>query len=85
MDDRNIDIQVIGPRPFIVLGWMEPHLLPSWTTFFNDCIKKQCDFFPDRFIGAATLPQISEAPDLQQLHRARWTAAPRSSASRRST
>lgn len=64
MDDRNIDIQVIGPRPFIVLGWMEPHLLPSWTTFFNDCIKKQCDFFPDRFIGAATLPQISEAPDL---------------------
>jgi predicted TIM-barrel fold metal-dependent hydrolase len=64
MDDRNIDVQVIGPRPFIVLGWMQPHLLPAWCRFFNDCIKKQCDYYPDRFIGAATLPQISGADDL---------------------
>jgi predicted TIM-barrel fold metal-dependent hydrolase len=64
MTARNIDIQVIGPRPFIMLGWMQPHLLESWCVFFNDCIKKQCDAFPDRFLGAAMLPQLSEAPDL---------------------
>ena len=28
MDDRNIDVQIIGPRPFLMMGWMEPHLLP---------------------------------------------------------
>lgn len=64
MDVRNIDVQIIGPRPFTMLGWMEPHLLPCWVTFTNDTIKKQVDAFPDRFIGAAMLPQISEAPDL---------------------
>src|SRR5262249_53682571 len=23
MDERNIDVQVIGPRPFLTMGWME--------------------------------------------------------------
>ena len=22
MDERNIDVQIIGPRPFIMMGWM---------------------------------------------------------------
>src|SRR6185437_9835194 len=26
MDDRNIDVQIIGPRPFLMMGWMEEHL-----------------------------------------------------------
>jgi predicted TIM-barrel fold metal-dependent hydrolase len=64
MDDRNIDVQIIGPRPFLMLGWMEPHLLPSWTRYVNDMIHQQCQMFPDRFLGAAMLPQHSEAPDL---------------------
>lgn len=64
MDVRNIDAQIIGPRPFTMMGWMEPHLLPCWVTFTNDCIKKQVDAFPDRFVGAAMLPQIGEADDL---------------------
>ena len=25
MDERNIDVQIIGPRPFIMLGWMPNH------------------------------------------------------------
>ena len=29
MDERNIDVQVIGPRPFLAMGWMEPHLIPA--------------------------------------------------------
>ncbi len=64
MDERNIDVQIIGPRPFTMLGWMEPHLLPSWVEITNDSIFKQCQSFPDRFLGACMLPQISEAPDL---------------------
>jgi len=64
MDERNIDVQVIGPRPFLMLGWMEPHLLPAWTRYVNDMIYQQCSMFPDRFLGAAMLPQQSDAPDL---------------------
>ena len=64
MDDRNIDVQIIGPRPFLMLGWMEPHLLPAWTRYVNDMIRQQCQMVPDRFLGAAMLPQHSDAPDL---------------------
>ncbi|MGE0059052.1 MAG: amidohydrolase family protein [Dehalococcoidia bacterium] len=64
MDHRNIDTQIIGPRPFLTLGFMEPHLLPSWVNFVNDTIRIQCELFQDRFLGAAMLPQISDAPDL---------------------
>jgi predicted TIM-barrel fold metal-dependent hydrolase len=63
MDERAIDVQIIGPRPFRMMGFMEDHLFPYWTRFVNDCIKIQCDDFPDRFLGAAQLPQLSDAPD----------------------
>jgi predicted TIM-barrel fold metal-dependent hydrolase len=64
MDDRNIDVQAIGPRPFTMMGWMPRHLLVRWCEFTNDTIKKQVDNFPGRFVGASMLPQIAEAPDL---------------------
>jgi predicted TIM-barrel fold metal-dependent hydrolase len=64
LDDRSIDVQVIGPRPFMTLGWMEEHLLPAWATYVNDMIHQQCEFFPDRFLGACQLPQNSAADDL---------------------
>lgn len=65
LDDHNIDVQILGPRPFAMLGWMQPHLLPSWVRFNNLMIAKQCELHPSRFIGAATLPQLSNAPDLK--------------------
>ena len=64
MTDREIDVQVIGPRPFTMLGWMEPHLLPSWTRFTNDRIHKQAGFYPEKLLGAALLPQIASEPDI---------------------
>jgi predicted TIM-barrel fold metal-dependent hydrolase len=64
MDERNIDVQIIGPRPFMMLGWMEPHLLPAWTRYVNDMIHQQVSWHPDRFLGACQLPQISGAEDL---------------------
>jgi predicted TIM-barrel fold metal-dependent hydrolase len=64
MDERNIDVQVIGPRPFLTMGWMEPHLVPAWSRYVNDMIHQQCTFFPDRFLGACALPQLSDAPDI---------------------
>jgi predicted TIM-barrel fold metal-dependent hydrolase len=64
MDARNIDVQIIGPRPFMMMGWMGRHLLPRWCEFTNDTIKKQVDNYPNRMLGATMLPQIAEAADL---------------------
>jgi predicted TIM-barrel fold metal-dependent hydrolase len=63
IDERGIDVQIIGPRPFMMLGWMQPHLIPAWARYVNDMIAQQCRFFPDRFLGACQLPQDATAPD----------------------
>jgi predicted TIM-barrel fold metal-dependent hydrolase len=64
MDDRGIEMQVIGPRPFLMNGGtVQPHVLPHWTRLVNDSIHAQCRMHPDRFIGAAQLPQDAHADD----------------------
>lgn len=63
IDERNIDAQVLGPRPFMMMAWMEPHLLPGWTRLVNDAIHYQCQLQPTRFVGACQLPQNAAAPD----------------------
>jgi predicted TIM-barrel fold metal-dependent hydrolase len=64
MDERNIDVQIIGPRPFIMLGWMPNYeILVSWTRLTNDAIGKQVSFFPDRFLTSMQLPQNCHAED----------------------
>ncbi len=64
MDERNIDVQIIGPRPFTMMGWMPRNLYGPWCEFTNDTIQKQVENFPSRFLGATILPQIAEADDL---------------------
>lgn len=64
LDDYSIDAQLIGPRPFLMLGWMNSHLLPHWTRYVNNAIAKQVSIAPTRFIGAAQLPQNADAEDL---------------------
>ncbi len=63
LDARGIDVQIIGPRPYVTLGWMEDHLIPSWTRYVNDAIAQQVGFFPDRFLGACQLPMDSAGDD----------------------
>jgi predicted TIM-barrel fold metal-dependent hydrolase len=67
MDERDIDVQIIGPRPFMQMGWMAPHLIPAWARYVNDTIHQQVSFHPDRFLGAAMLPQVSDAPDISNV------------------
>ena len=63
LDDRAIDRQLVGPRPFLMQGFMGAHLLPAWTRLVNDAIHEQCRLRPDRFLGACQLPQDAHAPD----------------------
>ena len=67
MDDRSIDVQILGPRPYMQLGWMSPHLTPAWCRYVNDTTHQQVTFYPDRFLGAVALPQNSDAPDISHV------------------
>jgi predicted TIM-barrel fold metal-dependent hydrolase len=63
MDARKIDVQVLGPRPFLLSADMQPRVFNAWTRFVNDSIARQCRMHPDRFVGACQLPQDINAPD----------------------
>ncbi len=67
MDERNIDVQIIGPRPFLMMGWMPQDILESWTRLTNDAIGKQVSYFPDRFLTSCQLPQNPNAPDTKHV------------------
>jgi predicted TIM-barrel fold metal-dependent hydrolase len=67
LDARGIDVQLIGPRPYLQVSWMEPHLAPAWARYVNDVIRQQVSMHPDRFVGAAQLPFVSDAPDTRGL------------------
>ena len=64
LKDHNIDAQLLGPRPIMMMGMMEQHLRPTWTRFTNHMIYKQVSLAPETFVGAAMLPQNPDAEDL---------------------
>src|ERR1700761_1881540 len=65
IDDRQIECQLLGPRPFLMSGWMSPHILEPWTRFVNNMIAKQVSMAAHRYVGAAQLPQNAYADDLK--------------------
>jgi predicted TIM-barrel fold metal-dependent hydrolase len=60
LDERQIDIQLISPRPIAMLHWERPFLVEAWSKLTNDVIAQQCAMHPDRFVGVAQLPQSPE-------------------------
>jgi predicted TIM-barrel fold metal-dependent hydrolase len=57
MDDRGIDVQLIGPRPIAMWHWMRPFLQEFWAFTTNNVIARIVKLHPDRFRGMAQLPQ----------------------------
>ncbi len=57
LDENNIDLQMISPRPVAMMHWEWPALVEKWTRTTNDVIFQQCQKHGDRFIGIAQLPQ----------------------------
>lgn len=62
MDDRNIDVQLLSPRPVAMMHWEAAFLVEGWTRYTNDTIHKISTMYPDRFVGIAQLPQNSKIP-----------------------
>ena len=67
MDDRDIDIQLIGPRPIAMWHWMRPFLQEFWAKTTNDVIARIVKLHPDRFRGMAQLPQFYTSKDTKNL------------------
>jgi predicted TIM-barrel fold metal-dependent hydrolase len=57
LDERNIDVQMISPRPVAMMHWERPFMVDAWTRITNNTIHQQCELHPDRFLGVAQLPQ----------------------------
>lgn len=57
MDERQIDVQLISPRPVAMMHWERPFIVEKWTRTTNDAIAQQCRMHPSRFAGVAQLPQ----------------------------
>lgn len=62
MDEREIDVQLISPRPVAMMHWEMPFIVEKWTKMTNEVIHKSCQMHADRFVGVAQLPQNSEIP-----------------------
>jgi predicted TIM-barrel fold metal-dependent hydrolase len=60
LDDRNIDFQLVGPRPVDQWHWMPFYLQENWARATNDHIAQSIRMHPDRFAGMAHLPQNAE-------------------------
>lgn len=60
MDERNIDLQMLSPRPVAYMHWEAAFLVAHWTRVTNDTIHKITQMYPDRFVGIAQLPQNSK-------------------------
>lgn len=59
LDARNIDLQLLSPRPVAMMHWERPFLVDEWTRITNDTIAAQCRLYPKRFVGIAQLPQTT--------------------------
>lgn len=57
LDDRNIDVQFISPRPYSMLHFERPEVVEAWTGATNEAIHQACQLYPSRFFGVAQLPQ----------------------------
>jgi predicted TIM-barrel fold metal-dependent hydrolase len=57
LDERNIDVQLLSPRPAAMMHWERPFIVRAWTRVTNNLIAQMCRLEPTRFVGIGQLPQ----------------------------
>jgi 4-oxalmesaconate hydratase len=61
LEEVGTDIQIISPRPYQLMHSEKPATIVRYfTEACNDLTARQCQLFPDKFIGMASLPQSME-------------------------
>ena len=67
MDDRNIDVQFIGPRPIAMWHWMRPFLQEFWCRTVNDVIARIVKLHPTVFAAWRSYPKARK-----RIHAIAW-------------
>ena len=63
MDEAGTDIQLLSPRPYQMMhSESPPEIVVMFAEECNNVTHKQCQIWPDRFIGIASLPQVAGEP-----------------------
>jgi predicted TIM-barrel fold metal-dependent hydrolase len=63
MDEAGTDIQLLSPRPYQMMhSESPPEIVVMFAEECNNVTHKQCEIWPDRFIGIASLPQVAGEP-----------------------
>lgn len=70
MKEMGIEMQVLYPAPFFYFYWVEADLGVKLARFINDGTAKMARDYPDRFIGAATVPLQDVDAAVEELERA---------------
>ncbi|MGY9004790.1 MAG: amidohydrolase family protein [Alphaproteobacteria bacterium] len=73
LDEVGTDIQIISPRPYQLMHSEKPEsLVHNFTESCNNLTARQCELFPDKFVGMASLPQnmgVSPSNSLEEMER----------------
>jgi predicted TIM-barrel fold metal-dependent hydrolase len=63
MDAVGTDVQLLSPRPYMLMHSERPDkIVRWWVEWNNDLIARTVDAYPDRFRGIASLPQSPQIP-----------------------
>lgn len=62
MDEVGTDLQLLSPRPFMLINRGRSDDVRLWTRSNNEIIARTVAFHPTRFRGIAGLPQVSGQP-----------------------
>ncbi len=60
LDARDIDVQLISPRPVAMMHGERAFIQNHWAEVTNNVIAGQCRLHPKRFVGVGQLPQTRE-------------------------
>lgn len=73
LDEVGTDVQVISPRPYQLMHSEKPEqVVHNFTASCNNLTARQCELYPDKFVGMASLPQnmgVGPSNSIEELER----------------
>jgi len=69
MDRKGLDVSVISPAPFVLFYWMDIDVALEASRLINDGIATMAAAFPDRLLGAGTIPMQNPDAAIAELER----------------
>lgn len=69
MDRKGLDVSVISPAPYVFFYWMDVDIALEASRIINDGIAKMASAYPDRLLGAGTIPMQHPDAAIAELER----------------